>query len=461
MATSKRMMKLGAFFNPTGHHVASWRHPRSQADAGVNFKHYVELAKTAERGRFDLIFLADNASVREANMAALSRSAQYIANLEPLTLLSALAAVTEKIGLVATASTQFNEPYNIARKFASLDHISDGRAGWNIVTTANHASAKNFSAEQVVPHHERYERAKEFTRIVVGLWDSWDDDAFVRDKESGLFFNPEGMHALNHKGQWYSVRGPLNVPRAPQGYPVLVQAGASEDGRAFAAEFAEAIFTGHITLASAQKYYADVKSRAARFGRDTGKVLVMPGLSPVVGRTEREAQEKQDYLQSLVHPIVAREILSSLLGGVDLSRYDIDAPLPELPPPPNSDGESTRETWVNLGREEKLTIRQLALRATHGRGKSAAIGTPEQIADHMEKWFNEGGADGFNIQPPYQPGSLDDFVEMVIPVLQERGLFRREYEGNTLRENLGLSRPASRYSRTADPMPTAAQATPA
>ena len=448
MSTSKRMMKLGAFFNPTGHHVASWRHPQSQADAGINFKHYVELAKTAERGRFDLIFLADNPSVRDANIEALSRSAQYIANLEPITLLSAIAAVTEKIGLVATASTQFNEPYNLARKFASLDHISGGRAGWNIVTTANRVSALNFSADQVVPHHERYERAKEFTRIVTGLWDSWDDDAFVRDKESGLFFHPEGMHALNHKGQWYSVRGPLNVPRSPQGHPVLVQAGASEDGRSFAAEFAEAIFTGHITLASAQKYYADVKAKAVAFGRDPDRVLVMPGLSPVVGRTEKEAQDKQDYLQSLVHPIVAREILSSLLGGVDLSRYDIDAPLPELPPPSASDGESTREVWVNLAREQNLSIRQLAMRATHGRGKSAAIGTPEQIADHMEKWFKEGGADGFNIQPPYQPGSLDDFVSMVIPVLQERGLFRREYEGNTLREHLGLARPANRNSRS-------------
>ena len=451
MTTAKRMIKLGAFFNPTGHHVASWRHPQSQADAGVNFKHYVELAKTAERGRFDMIFLADNVAVREANMAALSRSAQYIANLEPLTLLSGLAAVTEKIGLVATASTQFNEPFNIARKFASLDHISEGRAGWNIVTTANHASAKNFSAEQVIAHRERYERAKEFTRIVLGLWDSWDDDAFLRNKETGELFRPEGLHTLNHKGRWYSVRGPLNVPRSPQGYPVLVQAGSSDDGRGFAAEFAEVIFTGALTLASAQEYYSDVKSRAAALGRDPSKVLVMPGLSPVVGRTEKEAQEKQDYLQSLVHPIVAREILSSLLGGVDLSAYDPDKPLPELPPPPNSDGQSTRDNWVNLGREQNLSIRQLALRATHGRGKSAAIGTPEQIADHMEKWWCEGGADGFNIQPPYQPGSLNDFVDMVIPVLQERGLVRRDYEGNTLREHLGLARPPNRYTQAGGP----------
>jgi FMN-dependent oxidoreductase (nitrilotriacetate monooxygenase family) len=441
-----RMMKLGVFFNTTGHHVASWRHPRAQADAGINFKHHVEMAKTAERGRFAMIFLADNPAVREAATAAVSRSAQYIANFEPITLLSALAAVTEKIGLVATASTTFNEPYNVARKFASLDWISSGRAGWNIVTTANHSAAKNFSMEQTIEHHARYERAKEFTKVVLGLWDSWDDDAFIRDKESGVFFNPEGLHTLNHKGEWLSVKGPLNIPRPPQGYPVLVQAGASDDGRAFAAEFAEAIFTGHVTIESAQKYYADVKSRAAKFGRDAEKVIVMPGLSPVVGRTEKEAQEKQDYLQSLVHPIVAREILSTLVGGVDLSGYDMDKPLPDnLPPPPKSDGQSTRDEWVNLGKRENLTIRQLAMRATHGRGKSAVVGTPEQVADHMEKWWKNGAADGFNIQPPFQPGALDDFVDMVVPVLQERGVIPREYEGETLRDHLGLERPESRY----------------
>ena len=447
MAKPPRQMKLGVFFNTTGHHVASWRHPRSQADAGINFRHHVEMAKTAERGRFAMIFLADNPAVREANMEAVSRSAQYIANFEPITLLSALAAVTDKIGLVATASTTYNEPYNIARKFASLDWISNGRAGWNIVTTANHSAAKNFNREETIEHHARYERAKEFTRVVLGLWDSWDDDAFVRNKESGLFFNPEGLHPLNHQGEWLSVKGPLNIPRPPQGYPVLVQAGASDDGRSFAAEFAEAIFTGHVTLESAQKYYADVKQRATAFGRDTDKVIVMPGLSPVVGRTQKEAEEKQEYLQSLVHPIVAREILSTLVGGVDLSGYDLDKPLPELPPPPKSDGQSTRDEWVNLGKKENLTIRQLAMRATHGRGKSAVVGTPEQVADHMEKWWREQGADGFNIQPPFQPGALDDFVDMVVPVLQERGLVPREYEGETLRDHLGLDRPESRYRR--------------
>ncbi|MSQ50937.1 MAG: LLM class flavin-dependent oxidoreductase [Betaproteobacteria bacterium] len=447
MAKPARMMKLGVFLNTTGHHVASWRHPQAQADAGINFKHHAEMAKTAERGRFAMIFFADNPAVREAAMEAVSRSAQYIANFEPLTLLAALSVVTEKIGLVATASTTYNEAYNVARKFASLDHLSGGRAGWNIVTTANHAAAKNFGQEHSIEHHARYERAKEFTRVVQGLWDSWDDDAFVRNKESGLFFRPEGLHSLDHKGDWLSVKGPLNIPRSPQGHPVLVQAGASDDGRAFAAEFADAIFTGHVIIETAQKYYTDVKARAASFGRDPDKVIVMPGLSPVVGHTEREAREKQEYLQSLVHPIVAREILGNILGGADLSRYDMDAPLPELPPATEGDGQSQRAEWVNLGRVQNLSIRQLAMRATHGRGKSAVIGSPEQVADHMEKWWRNGAADGFNIQPPYQPGALDDFVDMVIPVLQQRGLVPIEYEGETLRDHLGLPRPESRYRK--------------
>ena len=447
MAAPARMMKLGVFFNTTGHHVASWRHPRAQADAGVNFRHHVEMAQTAERARFAMIFLADNPAVREASMTAVSRSAQYIANFEPITLLSALAAVTSKIGLVATASTTYNEPYNVARMFASLDWISGGRAGWNIVTTANHSAAANYGRAQTLEHHARYERAKEFTRVVRGLWDSWDDDAFVRDKASGIFFRPEGLHTLGHEGEWLSVKGPLNIPRPPQGHPVLVQAGASDDGRGFAAEFAEAIFTGHVTIERAQAYYADVKARAVAFGRDPAQIVVMPGLSPVVGRTAREAREKQDYLQSLVHPIVAREILSTLLGGVDLSGYDPNGPLPELPPPPASDGHSTRDEWISLGRRENLSVRELSLRATHGRGKSAVVGTPEEVADHMEKWWRNGAADGFNIQPPFQPGALDDFVEMVLPVLQERGLVASEYEGGTLREHLGLPRPESRYAR--------------
>lgn len=445
MAKRKELMRMGAFFNPTGHHVASWRHPQAQADAGVNFRHNVALAQTAERAKFDMIFFADNLAIRTASMAALSRSAQYIANFEPITLVSALAAITEKIGLVCTASTSYNEPYTIARKFASIDHISGGRAGWNIVTTGQDAAALNYGLDQHYGHAERYQRAREFTNVVKGLWDSWDDDAFLRNKESGIFFNPDKLHELNHKGEFFSCKGPLNIDRPIQGYPVLVQAGSSQDGRSFAAEFAEAIFTGHVLLDSAQKYYADVKSQAANMGRNPDHVVVMPGLSPVVGRTESEAREKQDYLQSLVDPVVAREILGTLLGYIDLSPYDYEAPLPDNLPFHDRMGQDTRDIWIELGKRENLTIRQLALRATHGRGKSAVVGTPSMIADYMEDWFHNRGADGFNIQAPYQPGAFDDFVELVMPELRKRGLVRSEYQGTTLRDHLGLPRPASRY----------------
>jgi alkanesulfonate monooxygenase len=446
MAKRKEHMRMGAFFNPTGHHVASWRHPQAQADAGVNFRHNVALAQTAERAKFDMIFFADNLAIRTASMAALSRSAQYIANFEPITLVSALAAVTEKIGLVCTASTSYNDPYTIARKFASIDHISGGRAGWNIVTTGQDAAALNYGLDQHYGHSERYRRAREFTNVVKGLWDSWDDDAFLRNKESGIFFNPDKLHELDHKGQFFSCKGPLNIDRPIQGYPVLVQAGSSQDGRSFAAEFAEAIFTGHVLLDSAQKYYADVKSQAANMGRNPDHVVVMPGLSPVVGRTEAEAREKQEYLQSLVDPVVAREILGTLLGYIDLSPYDYDAPLPDNLPFHDRMGQDTRDIWIELGKRENLTIRQLALRATHGRGKSAVVGTPSMIADYMEDWFHNRGADGFNIQAPYQPGAFDDFVELVMPELRKRGLVRSEYQGTTLREHLGLPRPVSRYA---------------
>ena len=437
-------MVLGAFFNPTGHHVASWRHPRGQADAGVNFSHYAEIARTAERAKFHTIFLADNIGVRDAKMEALSRSAQYVANFDPLTLLSALAATTERIGLIATASTSYNEPFHVARKFASIDHLSGGRAGWNIVTSTLTSEARNFGRDEHLGHAERYDRAREFTGIVLGLWDSWDDDAFRRDKQTGVFFDPDKLHTLDHRGKYFSVLGPLNVPRPPQGYPVLVQAGASDDGREFAAEFAEIVFTNHLTVESAQAYYADLKRRAAAHGRSPDQIKVMPGLSPIVGRTAGEAQEKFEYLQSLIDPVVGREMLSTVLGGVDLSGYPIDGPLPDLPVT-NTTIQSALENWTRLARSENLSIRQLSLRAAGARGKSVVKGSPTDIADIMEQWFKSEAADGFNVMPPYLPGALDDFVDLVIPELQKRGLFRTEYEGRTLRENLDLVRPESRY----------------
>ncbi len=448
--STKGQMRLGAFFNPTGHHVASWRHPRAQADAGINFQHYAEITRTAERAKFDLVFLADNICVREANMEALSRSAQYIANFEPLTLLSALSTLTSHIGLVSTASTSYNEPFHVARKFASLDHLSGGRAGWNLVTSGMAAEAYNFNRDVHYEHGERYDRAREFAQVVVGLWDSWDDDAFLRDKEAGRFFDPDKLHRLNHKGRHFSVRGPLNVPRSPQGRPVIVQAGGSDDMIAVAAEFAEVIFCAPLTLDQARTFYANIKGRLANHGRSPDEMKIMPGLSAIIGRTEAEAQERYDYLQSLIHPIVAREILSTVLGGVDLAPYPFDGPLPENLPLSNA-SRSTFANVMDMARKENLTMRQVAMRVAGARAKAVVRGSPQQVADHMEEWFRNDGCDGFNIMPPFLPGGLDDFVELVIPELRRRGLFRTEYEGRTLRDHLGLQRPASRYASAAAP----------
>jgi len=443
---SDKQMRLGAYFNPTGHHVASWRHPRAEADAHINIRHYIEIARTAERAKFDLIFLADGVGVRDAAMEALTRSVQFISHFEPLTLLSALAMATERIGLVATASTTYNEPYHVARKFASLDHISHGRAGWNLVTSVQLSEARNFNRETTLEPAERYARAREFAQVVAGLWDSWDDDAFVRDKESGLFFEGEKLHWLNHKGPHFSVKGPLNVPRSPQGWPVIVQAGASEEGKDLAAEFAEAIFSPHLTIDSAKAYYDDVKGRMRKFNRDPDQLKIMPGLSAIVALTEDAARADYDFMQSLIHPIVAREILSTMLGGMDLSGYSLDEPLPD-PLPQTTGSKGHYDSIVAMGRRENLTIRQLGMRVAGARGKSVIQGSVDQVVDHMEEWFAKGACDGFNVMPPYIPGSFDDFCNLVVPELQRRKLFRTEYEGRTLRENLGLHRPASRHAR--------------
>jgi N-acetyl-S-(2-succino)cysteine monooxygenase len=452
MAAREGQMRLGAFFNPTGHHVASWRHPDAQADAGINLQHYVEIAQTAERGKFDMIFLADNVCVRKAHMDALSRSAQYIANFEPITLLSALSVTTKNIGLVATASTSYNEPFHVARKFASLDHLSGGRAGWNLVTSGQDEEAYNFSRDAHYRHAERYRRAHEFAQVVKGLWDSWDDDAFIRNKETGDFFHPAKLHTLHHKGDHFSVKGPLNIPRPPQGHPVIVQAGGSDDMIEVASEFAEVVFCTPLTLADAKAFYDKIKGEAEKKGRSPDSMKIMPGLSTVIGRTEAEATEKFEYLQSLTHPIVAREILSLILGGIDLSSYSLDGPLPQDLPQTNASVSSFNAT-VSLARRENLTIRQLALRMAGARGKSVIKGTPESIADQMEDWFRNSGCDGFNVMPPYLPGGLDDFVDLVVPELQRRGSFRTEYEARTLRGNLGLARPASRYDPAAQALP--------
>jgi FMN-dependent oxidoreductase (nitrilotriacetate monooxygenase family) len=318
------MMKLGAFFHPTGNHVAAWLHPEAQIDAGTNFRHYAQITQTAERGKFDLMFVADAVAVRDGKLAALSRWPQYMAYFDPLTLLPALAAVTTHIGLCATATTSYNEPYHVARKFASLDHISGGRAGWNVVTSSNIAEAYNFGREAHYEHGERYDRAVEFVEVVQGLWDSWEDDAFIRDRASGRYFDPTKLHTLNHKGTHFSVRGPLNVARAPQGHPVLFQAGSSDIGREVAARFAEGVFTPQHTFAGAQEFYRDLKGRMAKYGRPPEALKVMPGLNAIVGRTAKEAHEKHRFLQSKIHPDVGLELLSNQLDNMDLSEYDLD-----------------------------------------------------------------------------------------------------------------------------------------
>jgi N-acetyl-S-(2-succino)cysteine monooxygenase len=441
------MMKLGAFFHPTGNHVAAWLHPEAQIDAGTNFSHYAEITQTAERGKFDLMFVADAVAVRDGKLAALSRWPQYMAYFDPLTLLPALAAVTKHIGVVATATTSYNEPYHIARKFASLDHISGGRAGWNVVTSSNLSEAYNFGREAHYEHGERYDRAVEFVEVVQGLWDSWDDDAFVRDRTAERYFDPGKIHALNHKGKHFSVRGPLNVARPPQGHPVLFQAGSSDVGREVAARFAEGVFTPQHSLESAQDFYRDLKGRMARYGRRPEALKVMPGLNAIVGHTAKEAQEKHQFLQSKIHPDVGLELISNQLGGFDLSEYDLDGPLPEIPEDAAAlGGQTSMRHIVRWARDEGLTIRQIYQRFAGARGQRTLIGSPADIADDMEKWFRGYGVDGFLFHPAYLPGGLDDFVDLVIPELQSRGLFRAEYEGTTLRENMGLERPASRYA---------------
>ena len=442
-------MNLGAFFHPTGNHVASWLHPGAQADAGTNLDHYIDITRTAERGKFDMMFLADALATRDGNLQALKRWPQYMAYFEPTTLLAALAVATTRIGLVCTATTSYNEPYNIARRFASLDHISKGRIGWNVVTSANLTEAYNFGREAHFEHGERYDRAVEFTEVVRGLWDSWDDDAFVRDRDSAVYFDPDKLHYLHHKGEHFSVRGPLNVARPPQGHPVLFQAGSSEAGKEVAARLAEGVFTPQHTLAGAQAFYKDLKGRMAIYGRAPAHLRIMPGLNAIVGRTEVEAKEKYASLQRLIHPDVGLELLSNAVGGFDLRPYDIDGPLPkDVDTLATNAGTTSLRNVVAWARQENLTIRQLYERYAGARGQRTLVGSPTQIADEMERWFLGYGCDGFLVQPSHLPEGLDDFVALVIPELQARGLFREEYEGTTLRENMGLPRPTSRY-RTA------------
>jgi len=440
MGTTGRQLRLGAFMRPVSIHTGAWRYPGAWRDANFNFDRLRQLAQTLERGRFDAFFMADHLAVLNMPLEALQRS-HTVTSFEPFTLLSALAQHTTRIGLVATASTTFDEPFHIARRFASLDHLSGGRAGWNIVTTSNPDAARNFGRDQEIDHDERYARAREFHDVVTGLWDSWADDAFVRDAESGRFFDPDRLHVLNHKGQYLSVRGPLHIARPVQGWPVIVQAGASEAGRQLAAETAEVVFASPGTLENARRFYADVKGRMRRLGRDPEHLKILPGAFVVVGDTDEEARAIRARLDSLVHYDSAIASLSIALGH-DASGFDPDAPLPEVPP--TNASQTARERTIELARRENLTVRQLAQRLG-GYAGPAFVGTAEHIADEMQEWLETEGSDGFNVMFPWLPGGLEAFVDKVVPALQRRGIFRREYEGRTLRENLGLPRPANRF----------------
>ncbi len=436
----RRQLKLGAFMRPVSIHTGAWRYPGAIPDANFNFPALKRFAQRLEAAKFDAFFMADHLAVLNMPIEALKRS-HTVTSFEPFTLLSALAGATERIGLVATASTTFDAPYHIARRFASLDHLSGGRAGWNIVTTSNPDAALNFGLEEHMEHDERYARAREFYDVVTGLWDSFADDAFIRDRESGLYFDPERMHVLGHAGKYLSVRGPLNIARSPQGWPVIVQAGASEQGRQLAAETAEVVFGATPSLAAGKAFYADVKGRMQRLGREPEYLKILPGAFVVVGDTVEEAKAVRARLDSLVHYDSAVASLSISLG-VDASGFDPEGPLPEIPD--TNASKSGRERTIELARSENLNVRQLAQRLG-GYSGLAFVGTTAAIADDMEAWLDERGSDGFNVMFPWLPGGLDAFVDKLVPELQRRGIFRTEYEGATLRENLGLPRPENRF----------------
>ena len=442
MTRRQGKLHLNAFLLSVGHHEASWRLPESDAFASTNVNHYIQLARIAERGKLDSLFLADG-PVLWGHIGQ-----RPAGTLEPTVLLTALAGATEHIGLIATASTTYNEPYNLARRFASLDHISGGRAGWNIVTTAGVDAARNFNLTALPAHADRYARAAEFVDVSLKLWDSWEDDAVLGDKERGVWGDESKLHPPQHVGRYFRIEGALNVPRCPQGYPLLVQAGSSEDGKELAAQYAEAVFTAQQTLEDAQTFYSDLKGRVRALGRDPDSIKILPGIVLALGSTEKEALALEAELEQLIKPEYARRQLAQILR-VEPESLDLDRELPaDLPSEDHIESQKSRYTLVvSLARRERLTVRQLLGRLGGGRGHRTFAGTPEQVADAIQLWWENGAADGFNVMPPVLPSGLTAFVDHVVPILQRRGLFRSEYEGKTLRENYGLPRPPNRNQR--------------
>jgi len=442
MARAARQMHLNLFIMGNGHHEAAWRLPGCRPQDVTCAAYYAELLRTAERGMLDSLFLADS--------YALPPTIRYkvLQSLEPFTLLSALAMGTSRIGLIGTASTTFSHPYHVARQFASLDYISEGRAAWNIVTSTNDATAYNFADERLPDHGQRYLRAEEFVDVVRKLWDSWEDDALISDQANGIYADSDRIHAIHHRGQHFAVRGPLNLPRPPQGQPVRVQAGASEAGKEFAAKVAEVVFTAQNSLADGRQFYADVKSRLSRYGRLRDELKILPGFCAIIGDTEAEAREREEELHRHIQFDYGLLRLSNLFQ-TDMSAFPLDEPVPVdyLTEQGEVNGHRGRHAlYIELSRREKLTVRQLITRTASSRGHFSMAGTPVQIADEMEKWWREGAADGFNVMPPSLPAGLHAFVDKVVPELQNRGLFRSAYEGTTLREHYGLARPDSRYA---------------
>jgi FMN-dependent oxidoreductase (nitrilotriacetate monooxygenase family) len=423
--------------------MASWRHPHAVADATINLDYFKTLTRRAEAAKFDFAFFGDGLYISEKSHP------NFLNRFEPLTLLAALAMVTTHIGLAATLSTTYSDPYTVARQFASIDHLSNGRAGWNIVTSPLEGSALNYSKPAHPEHDLRYRMADEFLDVTKGLWDSWEDDAFIRNKATGVFFDAAKMHRLNHQGEFFSVQGPLNIARSKQGRPVLIQAGSSEAGKTFAARHADAIFTSQGSVAEAVQFYNDVKRRAVQYGRHPEEMVILPGCSPIVGQTPAEAEQKYQEIASLVDIGDALHYLGRYFNDLDFTQFDLDAPFPDLGDFGRNGWESTTDRLKYLARQEHLTLRQLALRTTTP--KSTFMGTPTHIADTMQAWLEAGAADGFMISGAVLPDGLVDFIDHVLPILQQRGLFRTKYEADTLRGNLGLPKPQNRYALTARP----------
>ena len=441
----RRKMRIGTFLAGTGSNMASWRHPTAVPDAAINLDYYRDLTRRAEEAKLDFAFFGDGLYISEKSHP------NFLNRFEPLTLLAALAMETTHIGLAATLSTTYSDPFTVARQFMSIDHISHGRAGWNVVTSPLEGSALNYNKPEHPAHDLRYRMADEYIEVAKGLWDSWEDDAFLRDRASGEFIDPDRMHRLNHVGEFFSVQGPLNISRSPQGRPVLIQAGSSEAGRSFAATIADAVFTGQATRADAESFSQDVKGRAAAAGRNPEEVLILPGCSPIVGRTPDEAEAKYLAIAGLVEVNQALNYLGRYFNDLDFTQYELDAPFPELGDYGRNGWESSTDSIKNTAREKELTLREMALRVTTPHHEF--IGTPEQVADTMQDWFESGACDGFMLSGAVLPQGFNDFVDEVLPILKERGLFRTEYEADTLRGNLGLPIPENRYAAARNSSP--------